>query len=119
MVELIHAEGAAASINAYDYLIATQGTNAFGSGISAMPSLHVGIAVLEALFVRQRFPKFQWVAWAFVGITYVGSIHLGWHYATDGILSAFFVVLIWIVMRAYVAWLAGIFRQPGNAHLAA
>lgn len=119
IVERLHAEGATYAIQTVNYLLETQATNALGSGISAMPSMHVGIAVLVALFFRQRLAKFQGIAWVFVVLTYVGSIHLGWHYATDGIVSAFFVVIIWKAMRSYVAWLAGISRPNSDVQLAA
>lgn len=107
MIEHLHAEGASGAIAAYDYLLTAQGTNAFGAGISAMPSMHVAIAVLLALFVRRSARKFQALAWAFVAVIYIGSIHLGWHYATDGVVSAAGVVFIWKATGAYVTWLGG------------
>jgi hypothetical protein len=81
--------------NGMNYLLATQGQDAIGGGISAMPSLHVAIAVLTALCIRDRFPKWQWLAWSYAAIIYIGSIHLGWHYASDGIVSGVGMVAIW------------------------
>ena len=78
-----------------NYLLATEGQDAIGGGISAMPSLHVAIAVLTALCVRDRFPGLQWLPWIYAVIIYIGSIHLGWHYASDGIVSAVGMVAIW------------------------
>ena len=49
-----------------------------GAGISAMPSLHVAMAVF----------------W-----TWIGSFHLGWHYALDGLVSLIGVILIWRFAR--------------------
>ena len=71
-----------------------------------MPSLHVAIAVLVALFVRESLPRLQWVAWTFAALTFVGSIHLGWHYASDGVISAIAVVVIWLAVGRYVSWLS-------------
>lgn len=83
------------SATAAQYLLATRGTDSIGSGISAMPSLHVGIAVLVALVVRDRWPRWQAFAWAYATVIYVGSIQLGWHYATDGIVAGLCTVAVW------------------------
>jgi hypothetical protein len=58
-------------------------------GVSAMPSMHVGIAVLLAIlgFASGK----RWLGWSlagFAGVIFVGSILLGWHYAVDGYLGA-------------------------------
>src|SRR5690606_1871771 len=66
------------SVRAMDYLLATQGQDAIGGGISAMPSLQVAITVLAALCIRERFPTWQWLAWTYAAVIYIGSIHLGW-----------------------------------------
>ncbi len=69
----------------------------FGSGISAMPSVHVGLSVLLALF-GWRVRRALGIALAlFAVMIQIGSVHLGWHYAIDGYLAA---VLTWIVWRA-------------------
>ena len=96
------------SAQATHYLLAAQGTPAIGGGISAMPSLHVAIAVMIALCLRDRQTQWQWLAWAYAAIIYVGSIHLGWHYASDGIVSAAGMVAIWKAAGWYVEWL----RRP-------
>lgn len=74
------------------YLLDTAGTSAIGGGISAMPSLHVSIAVLTALCAPSRLKV---LGWAYALVIYIGSIHLGWHYASDGIVGASGVVAIW------------------------
>jgi len=72
----------------------------FGSGISAMPSLHVGTSVLFAL-LGWRISRWAGIAYsAFAALILVGSVHLGWHYAIDGYLSILAIVPIW--------WFAGI-----------
>ena len=66
-----------------------------GSGISAMPSMHVAIAVLLALF-GWRLGRRAGVAFtAFAVLTMAGSVHLGWHYAIDGYLAGLAAALIW------------------------
>jgi PAP2 superfamily len=69
-------------------------------GISAMPSLHVGVAVYLTL-VCWTVPRW-WLR--LVGITYAllifaASVVLGWHYAVDGYLGAAGAWGLW--------WLAG------------
>lgn len=66
-----------------------------GSGISAMPSLHVGIAVLMARAGFARNRALGWVLSLFAVVIWIGSVHLGWHYAVDGLLAAPLVLLIW------------------------
>jgi len=71
------------------------GQIAFGSGISAMPSMHVAIALWMALVARGYSPFFGLIAFLYFAIILIGSVHLAWHYALDGIVSSVFVLLIW------------------------
>ena len=71
---------------------------AVGGGISAMPSVHNGLAVLFALAGFQINRKLGWAFTAYAVLIWVGSIHLGWHYAIDGIAAAGLTVLIWRAM---------------------
>jgi hypothetical protein len=72
-------------------------------GIAAMPSVHVGVAVLFALLV---WPAGGWLRWLIVGYAVaiqVGSVHLGWHYAIDGYVAALVTWGLWAV----TGWLQG------------
>jgi hypothetical protein len=66
-------------------------------GISAMPSMHVAIAVLLALFGWRRHWLLGIGYSAFAVLVFLGSIHLGFHYAVDGYVAAAMVVAIWWV----------------------
>lgn len=75
------------------------------SGISAMPSMHVGssvIFVLSAVATGKR-----WLIWAtsiFCAAIFMGSIHLAWHYAVDGYLGAAIAVCCWWMTSKLVNW---------------
>lgn len=91
-----------------DALIATMDNPLLISGISAMPSIHVAIAVAAALWIqRYRVKVLTLVGWTYAAAIYIGSIHLGWHYATDGLVSAPLVLLVWWLAGKYLGWLKG------------
>jgi hypothetical protein len=66
-----------------------------GSGISAMPSIHVATAALFALSMRKVSSILEKVLYIYAFFVWVGSIHLGWHYASDGLVSVVCVIVIW------------------------
>lgn len=66
-----------------------------GGGISAMPSIHIATTMLFALSMRQAYPSLEKFFYCYVIIIWIGSIHLGWHYASDGLLSGLCVMAIW------------------------
>ena len=79
------------------------GTPALGTGISAMPSMHVAIATLNALMLSS-LGRWQAVAgWAFAAIILFGSVYTGWHYAIDGYVSMLVVGVIWQKTRFLAA----------------
>jgi len=86
------------SLVAMRYLLDNVHRNVLGGGISAMPSLHVGIAVFAVLvaFRQSRRLWLRGVASLYLAVIYIGSVHLGWHYASDGVVGALGVVVIWL-----------------------
>jgi hypothetical protein len=75
------------------------------SGISAMPSMHVGTAVLFAIlgFASGR-PKLGWILTVFASLIFIGSIHLGWHYAVDGYAGIAVAFTGWWLAGKLVNW---------------
>jgi membrane-associated phospholipid phosphatase len=71
------------------------GGEAIGSGISAMPSVHVALAAWIALSLRSVFPRMAILGWTFFGFIMVGSVYLGWHYAVDGIAGTLAAAVSW------------------------
>ncbi len=87
----------AAMLAASDYLYASYRSDSavFGSGISAMPSIHVALATLNALFLRALNPRLAPLGALFGASILFGSVYFGWHYALDGYASILGVALIW------------------------
>ena len=68
-----------------------------GGGISAMPSVHNALAVLFALAAFQLNRAAGWALAAYAGLIWLGSVHLGWHYAVDGLVAAALTAGLWRV----------------------
>lgn len=90
-----------AALDVQERLVAMQfsGQQFYGSGISAMPSLHVAIATVFALLGWRVSRRWGLVASAYLAVIFVGSIHLGYHYAVDGLASVAVTPVLW--------WVAG------------
>jgi hypothetical protein len=81
----------------FDYLYGNylSGGHALGTGISAMPSVHLAIVTLNALMLTTLNRYVGAAAWVYVVLIVLGSAFLGWHYAIDGYVSIAVVSLIW------------------------
>ena len=66
-----------------------------GAGISAMPSVHNGLAMLFALAAFRINRVAGWLFAAYALLIWIGSIHLGWHYAVDGVVGDALTYAIW------------------------
>jgi len=66
-----------------------------GSGISAMPSMHVACAVLFALLGWRAGRVLGIALTAFAAVVVVGAVHLGWHYAVDAYAAIAATLAIW------------------------
>ncbi len=78
----------------------------FGTGISAMPSIHVAAAVMFALLGWRAHRLLGLALTLFAVIIMIGSVHLAWHYAIDGYVAAVLTYGLW---RAAGWWVA---RDP-------
>ena len=75
------------------------GSHGLASGISAMPSMHVSMAMLFALSIS-KVSKIAGVgAWVFVLTIFVASVHLAYHYAVDGYVAAAATLAIWTLAK--------------------
>ena len=74
----------------------------YGGGISAMPSLHVATTVLFALSIHKINVKLGALFFLYALIIWIGSVHLAWHYAVDGLIAIILTWLIWIIVGRLV-----------------
>ena len=90
-----------------EVLLSLHGSNelAVGAGISAMPSVHNGLAILFAIAAFKIDRRFGWVMSGYAAIIWIGSIHLGWHYAIDGLVALPLVLGIWRMTGWVADWL--------------
>jgi hypothetical protein len=82
-------DGGPSTADAADYLWRgfSSGTFDIASGISAMPSLHVTMAVWTVLCVATFARKWLPLVAATSALVIMLSVSLGWHYAVDGIVG--------------------------------
>ncbi len=80
-----------------------------GSGISAFPSVHNGIATLVMVYLFERSKWLAPVGVLFCAAILFASVYVGWHYAIDGYVSIILVVGAWAALRKYAQ------RQPKDA----
>lgn len=73
----------------------TSGDHGLGRGITAMPSMHVGLACLFWLAMRQVNKWAGRLFFAFYVVIFVGSVHLAYHYAVDGIVATALACVLW------------------------
>jgi len=66
-----------------------------GSGISAMPSLHLGMGTLLVLAAGRLDRRLMALALVYLVFLEIGSVHLGWHYAIDGYVGIAGALAIW------------------------
>lgn len=90
---------------------------AVGSGISAMPSMHVSIATIIALLLRRL--RLAWIGWPFLALIFIGSVHLGWHYAVDGIVAVVGTLAIWKVISKLLRQQPHTHHETGRVYAAA
>lgn len=89
----------AARVQAYLWNFYQSGNAGLGSGISAFPSMHVGLVTLNALFIFEASRKWGIIAFAYVGFVLASSVYLAWHYAIDGYAAIVVTIIVFLAVR--------------------
>lgn len=92
------APNSAASYQEYLWMLHRNGLPGFGSGISAFPSVHVGLIALNAFFVAEHSRRWGIAAFAYVGLVMASSVYLAWHYAIDGYASVAVAAMLYFAL---------------------
>ena len=93
-----------ATLELQDFLWSSYQDTPSYSSISAMPSMHVTIAVLIFLATRNINRWLAWITGIFAFLILIGSVQLGWHYAIDGYLGLGVALLSWAVSAPIARW---------------
>lgn len=72
-----------------------------GSGISAFPSVHVGVATLTMFYLCERSRWLVPLGVTFLAAIQFSSVYIGWHYAIDGYFSCAAVAAVWYGLRVW------------------
>lgn len=108
----------AAAYQAYLWSLYESGRAGFGSGISAFPSVHVGLIALNAFFLADHSRRWGALAFAYLAFIVASSVYLGWHYAIDGYVSIAVVAAFHFALKRVMPLsLAGeAHNRPAEAH---
>jgi hypothetical protein len=90
------------------------GAKSFALGISAMPSMHNATTMLLAFFCWHSGPIMATVGGLYTLAIFLGSIHLGWHYAVDAYMAFILAALCWWMSGHIIRWYL---RQPFISNL--
>ena len=69
-------------------------------GISAMPSMHITSSAVLALVAWRTDRRLGIAMWSYTALIVLGSVHLAWHYVSDGIAGLLLAFLFWITAGA-------------------
>jgi PAP2 superfamily len=104
------------ALNYANYLWSVYAENQInlGTGISAFPSIHLGVATLVALYLWSVDRRVGAVALASLPIMVIGAVRLGWHYAIGCYASIIITFLIWQAVGYFLSR-GGSSRDAGGA----
>jgi hypothetical protein len=95
--------GVGSALQAYLWQNYLQGVAGLGTGISAFPSVHVGAATMNALFLRELNRAAGIAGFAYVIVILASSALFGWHYLIDGYVSIVVVFLLHLALKRLFA----------------
>ena len=99
----VDSPNSSAANQAYLWNLYQAGLTGFGSGISAFPSVHVGLVTLNALFIGEYSRRLGFVAFGYVAFVLASSVYLAWHYAIDGYAAIALTAVIYLALRRWMS----------------
>jgi len=75
------------------------------AGISAVPSVHVAMSLWIYLAAREIAPRAALPALLYFLLVWIGSVQLGWHYASDGLVGAVGMLAVWRLAKTVQIYL--------------
>jgi hypothetical protein len=119
----VTADRGTSTLDRVHYLEAVRegGSSSLAGGISAFPSVHVGVTALNAFFAFEVSKRLGYIATGFLAFVLLASVYLGWHYAIDGYAAIAIVAVIYYGMRKAMAvrWKLGAARRVPEGETAA
>jgi hypothetical protein len=100
-------EGSVAAYQDYLWQLHSAGLSGFGSGISAFPSVHVGLIAMNMMFAFEINRKLGIAFAVYTLYVMASSVALGWHYAIDGYVSVVVVAVMHVALGRSAAWYSG------------
>lgn len=95
-------------VQAYLWQMYASGSTAFGTGISAFPSVHVAATTVVCLTAWRKSRFWGCASAAYLALILFSSVYLGWHYAIDGYFAIGAVLVIdWLLRRILRPEIAG------------
>lgn len=76
------------------WMLYASGNLGLGGGISAFPSVHVATTLVGALYAWDRNRILGVIAFVYLAIILILSVHTGYHYAVDGYASILVILLL-------------------------
>lgn len=104
----------AAFLQSYLWKAHVLGKAGFGTGISAFPSVHVGLIAMNALFAFEFSRRLGIALSLYTLFIMASSVALGWHYAIDGYASVAIVAALHFALRRTFAVREG--RKAAATH---
>lgn len=86
-------------------------------GVAAFPSLHVAIAVLHAVALRDSSRTLFWLLAVYAVVIQFGSVALGWHYAVDGYFGGLLAIGLYYGLKPLFASSACTAGLPDTSQL--
>jgi PAP2 superfamily len=92
------------AVGTQDMLWALKEQGSVMGGISAMPSVHNATALLFVLATWNRSKLLRKMLIVHMILIFLGSIHLGWHYAVDAYVAWAITLVLWRFAHSIAKW---------------